>query len=132
MGPFDGVGHRARNVTNVWVVRLRSDLAVADHEDVEAASYADAGTEYTEPGDGLLDGLEFDLDGLDLGNLTDMAFDATYDLIGSDPAEQGWWQDLASDHNHDGAYETISADDPYAALLDASRRIPARFDQGHT
>ena len=90
--------------------------AVEDHEDAEAASYADAGTEYTEPGDGLLDGLEFDLGDLDLGSLTDMAFDATYDLIGSDPAEHSWWQDLASDHNHDGAYETISADDPYAAL----------------
>ena len=94
---------------------------VADHnhmdtEDTEDTGYADAGVEYTEPGDGLLDGLEFDLDALDLGSLTDMAFDATYDLIGSDPAEHSWWQDLASDHNHDGAYETISADDPYAAI----------------
>jgi hypothetical protein len=88
----------------------------ADHEDVEATGYEGAGIEYTEPGDSLLDGLDFDLDGLDLGSLTDMAFDATYDLIGSDPAEHSWWEDLASDHNHDGAYETISADDPYAAL----------------
>jgi hypothetical protein len=88
----------------------------ADHEDVETAGYDDAGFEPTEPGDSLLDGLEFDLDALDLGSLSDMAFDATYDLIGSDPAEHSWWQDLASDHNHDGAYETISADDPYAAL----------------
>jgi hypothetical protein len=65
---------------------------------------------------GLLDGLEFDLSGLDLGSLSDMHFDATYDLIGSSPGEQGWWSDLASDHNHEGAYETISADDPYASL----------------
>ena len=57
-------------------------------------------------GRGLLDGLEFDLSGLDLGSLSDMHFDASYDLIGSDPGEQGWWTDLASDHNHDGAYET--------------------------
>jgi hypothetical protein len=90
------------------------DTAEPDHEDAEAAGYDNAGLEYTEHGDGLLDGLEFDLSALDLGSLTDMAFDATYDLIGSDPAEGGWWQDLASDHNHDGAYETISADDPYA------------------
>ena len=45
-----------------------------------------------------------------------MTFDASYDLIGSDPDEQGWWGDLASDHNHDGAYETVSAEDPYVAL----------------
>jgi hypothetical protein len=70
----------------------------------------------TEDGGGLLDGLQFDLSDLDLGNLTDMTFDATYDLIGSDPDEQGWWGDLASDHNHDGAYETVSAEDPYVAL----------------
>ena len=88
----------------------------ADHEDIEATGYEGAGFEYTEHGDGLLDGLEFDLDGFDLDSLSDMAFDATYDLIGSDPAEHSWWEDLASDHNHDGAYETISADDPYAAL----------------
>jgi hypothetical protein len=68
-----------------------------------------------EPG-GLLDGLEFDLSGLDLGSLSDMNFDATYDLIGSSPDEQGWWSDLSSDHNHDGAYETVSADDSYLAL----------------
>jgi hypothetical protein len=68
-----------------------------------------------EPG-GLLDGLEFDLSGLDLGSLSDMQFDATYDLIGSSPGEQGWWSDLASDHNHDGAYETVSADDSYLTL----------------
>ncbi|GAA1025963.1 hypothetical protein GCM10009557_01930 [Virgisporangium ochraceum] len=68
-----------------------------------------------EPG-GLLDGLEFDLSGLDLGSLSDSHFDASYDLIGSDPGEQGWWTDLVSDHNHDGAYETVSADDPYVAL----------------
>ena len=95
------------------------DAATADHEDA-GAGYADdegdAGFEPIGPGEGLLDGLEFDLSNLDLGSLTDMAFDATYDLIGSDPAEHSWWQDLASDHNHDGAYETISADDPYAAL----------------
>jgi hypothetical protein len=91
------------------------DAAEPTHDDAEAAGYDSAGIEDTEHGDGLLDGLEFDLSALDLGSLTDMAFDATYDLIGSDPAESGWWQDLASDHNHDGAYETISADDPYAA-----------------
>jgi hypothetical protein len=80
-------------------------------------------SEVEEPGDGdpadgtgLLDGLEFDLSNLDLGSLTDMAFDATYDLIGSDPGEQGWWADLASDNNHDGAYETVSADDSYLAF----------------
>lgn len=65
---------------------------------------------------GLLDGLEFDLSGLDLTSLSDTQFDATYDLIGSSPGEQGWWSDLASDHNHDGAYETVSADDSYLAL----------------
>jgi len=90
-----------------------------DHEGVEVAGHEGAGFEYTEfpaHGGGLLDGLDFDLDSLDLSSLTDMHFDATYDLIGSDPAEHSWWQDLASDHNYDGAYETISADDPYAAL----------------
>lgn len=89
--------------------------AESAHDDAEAAGYDSAGLEHTEHGDGLLEGLEFDLSALDLGSLTDTAFDAAYDLIGSDPAESGWWQDLASDHNHDGAYETVSADDPYAA-----------------
>ena len=68
-----------------------------------------------EPG-GLLDGLEFDLSGLDLGSLSDTQFDATYDLIGSSPGEQGWWSDLVSDHNHDGAYETVEVDESYVSL----------------
>lgn len=86
----------------------------------EADDYSGLG-EYEDPDTaeepaGLLDGLDFDLSGLDLSSLSDMQFDAQYDLIGSSPGEQGWWSDLVSDHNHDGAYETISADDPYAAL----------------
>ena len=86
----------------------------------EADDYAGLG-EYEEPDTtgepaGLLDGLEFDLSGLDLGSLSDMQFDATYDLIGSSPGEQGWWGDVTSDHNHDGAYETVSVDDSYLPL----------------
>ena len=83
-----------------------------------AADFGPAPLDFDDAGERFGDVLrdEFDLGDLDLGSLTDMAFDATYDLIGSDPAEHSWWQDLASDHNHDGAYETISADDPYAAL----------------
>jgi hypothetical protein len=84
------------------------------HDDIGLGEYDE--TNATEEPAGLLDGLEFDLSGLDLGSLSDTHFDATYDLIGSSPGEQGWWSDLVSDHNHDGAYETISADDPYAAL----------------
>jgi hypothetical protein len=84
------------------------------HDDIGLGEYED--TNATDEPAGLLDGLEFDLSGLDLGSLSDMQFDATYDLIGSSPGEHGWWNDLVSDHNHDGAYETISADDPYAAL----------------
>jgi hypothetical protein len=115
-GPADGpdAGYEAHEAHEAHETYTAHDTA--DHEDIEATGYEGAGFEHTEHGDGLLDGLEFDLDGLDLGSLTDMAFDARYDLIGSDPAEHSWWQDLASDHNHDGAYETISADDPYAAL----------------
>jgi len=45
-------------------------------------------------------------------------FDASFDLIGAAPDEGGWWTDLTSDNNHDGAYETVSWDgsiDPYVA-----------------
>ena len=82
------------------------EFELGEYEDLSATE---------EPG-GLLDGLEFDLSGLDLGSLSDTQFDATYDLIGSDPGEQGWWTDLVSDHNHDGAYETVSVDDSYASF----------------
>ena len=96
------------------------DRPAQESVDVDAnmdPDYAGFGEEANEePGGGLLDGLEFDLSNLDLGSLSDMQFDASYDLIGSSPGEHGWWSDLASDHNHDGAYETISADDPYAAI----------------
>jgi hypothetical protein len=80
----------------------------------EVDGYEDPGAP-EEPA-GLLDGLDFDIAGLDLSSLSDTQFDATYDLIGSDPGEQGWWTDLVSDHNHDGAYETISADDSYVTF----------------
>jgi hypothetical protein len=43
-------------------------------------------------------------------------FDASFDLIGAAPDEGGWWADVTSDDNHDGAYETVSWDgsiDPY-------------------
>jgi len=49
---------------------------------------------------------------------TDLTFDASYDLIGSDPDERGWWDVLNSDHNHDGAYDTVSYD------VDTLRRMP--------
>ncbi len=84
-----------------------------EDEPVELGEFEDVTEE--EPA-GLLDGLEFDLSGLDLGSLSDTSFDASYDLIGSSPGEQGWWSDLVSDHNHDGAYETVSADDPYVTF----------------
>lgn len=92
------------------------------HEEPDPSSEPDLGGEYEdltvteeEPA-GLLDGLEFDLSDLDLGSLSDTQFDASYDLIGASPGEQGWWSDLGSDHNHDGAYETVSADESYASF----------------
>jgi hypothetical protein len=45
-------------------------------------------------------------------------FDASYDLIGAAPGEHAWWADLTSDHNHEGAYETVGYEldaDPYVA-----------------
>jgi hypothetical protein len=62
---------------------------------------------------GLLDGLNFELDNLDLAGIADMAFHAAYDMIGSAPDENGWWDTLASDNNHDGAYDEVSYD-PHA------------------
>lgn len=98
---------------------VHDEHAVTAHDEGldEPGFEAEFGTEPPgeDPAD-LLAGLEFDLSGLDLGSLTDTAFDAAYDLIGSDPGEQGWWTDLVSEHNADGAYATIAADDPYLAL----------------
>ena len=88
---------------------------VHEADDYSGLGEYDEANTVEEPG-GLLDGLDFDLDSLDLGSLSDMQFDATYDLIGSSPGENAWWSDLASDHNHDGAYETVSIDDSYLAL----------------
>jgi hypothetical protein len=47
---------------------------------------------------------------VDLAGLVDDAFHASYDLIGSDPDESGWWDTLASEHNHDGAYDEVAGD----------------------
>jgi len=84
-------------------------------DDVVAHDFEDLSVTEEEPA-GLLDGLDFDLSSLDLGALSDTDFDASYDLIGSSPGEQGWWSDLVSDHNHDGAYETVSADESYVSF----------------
>ena len=84
-------------------------------DDVVAHDFEDLSVTEEEPA-GLLDGIDFDLSSLDLGALSDTDFDASYDLIGSSPGEQGWWSDLVSDHNHDGAYETVSADESYVSF----------------
>jgi hypothetical protein len=114
-----GADHNANTFTYEDAPPFQDEQWGPSHED-EAAEPLDV-NEYedltvTDEPAGLLDGLEFDLSGLDLGSLSDTHFDASYDLIGSDPGEQGWWTDLASDHNHDGAYETVSADDSYVAF----------------
>jgi hypothetical protein len=67
-------------------------------EPVESADY------------GVLDGLDFDFDNVDLTALDDLVFDASYDVIGADPDENGWWSALTSDENHDGAYDVVSYD----------------------
>jgi hypothetical protein len=79
------------------------ELSDAEDDPVDLAEPVEAGT-YSN----LLDGLDFDfdLDNVDLAGLVDGAFD----LIGSDPDESGWWDDLASEHSHDGAYDEVSAD----------------------
>jgi hypothetical protein len=84
-----------------------------EHAATDGAFGADASW-----GAGLLDGLDFDFDNVDLTALDDANFDASYDLIGSAPDEGGWWEALASDHNHDAAYDVVSYDfgaNPYVA-----------------
>lgn len=81
----------------------------ADFGDHDVADVADYGTDHADTYEADGDGFDmFELDATGFDN--DLTFDASYDLIGHDPDESGWWDVLASDHNHDGAYETVSYD----------------------
>jgi hypothetical protein len=79
-----------------------------DHVAVDSTDDGDAHDAPAYGADGS-DGFDvFDLDATGFDN--DLTFDASYDLIGHDPDESGWWEVLTSDHNHDGAYEMVSYD----------------------
>ncbi len=84
---------------------LADAYADADADTLEGAEPVDAGTY-----DSVLDGLDLEFDNVDFASLIDTAFDAAYDLIGSDPDENGWWDALASENSHDGAYDEVSYD----------------------
>jgi hypothetical protein len=113
--PGAGLGHSDNYSDNY------SDSYGDDHFGDDRAfdpdGFEPAGAEGAEgAGDGLLDGLDIDFESLT--NLADLAFDASYDLIGSDPDENGWWDALTSEHNHDAAYDEVSYDvdpNPYVA-----------------
>ena len=93
---------------------VHDGLGVFDNEFGDAEDDTSESTDPTDLADlvdagtygNLLDGLDFNFDDVDLAGLVEGAFD----LIGSDPDESGWWEDLASENSHDGVYDEVSAD----------------------